>query len=109
MPYTVLTSFEYFHSNINLDGEHRDIANRRRDDIVTKLNKDFEIIESFSTGSIPKYTALKSHADLDVIVVLDWHKHIQGKTPARLLQDVRDSLAWKTGARSLSVILCVRS
>lgn len=100
MPYTVASSFERFHDNINLGGEHRDTANRRRDDIVAKLNKSFEIIDSFSTGSIPKYTALKSHADLDVIVVLDWHKHIQGKRPASLLQDVSKCLVgWRTGGR----------
>lgn len=100
MPYTVASSFTQFYDAINLSGEHRDIANTRRDDIIKTLGKSFEIIESFSSGSIPKYTALKAHADLDVIVALHYGKHVKDKTPTQLLQDVRESLAeWRTGVR----------
>jgi hypothetical protein len=100
MPYTVAVSFDRFYENINLAGKHRETANTRRDDIVATLSKSFDILEAFSTGSIPKYTALKQHADLDVIVVLHYGKHIQNKTPAQVLQSVRDALAeWRTGAR----------
>jgi hypothetical protein len=123
MPYTVEASFTSFFDKINLSGDHREIANTRRDDIVGKLSKTFTILESFSTGSIrddivgklsktftilesfstgsiPKYTALKEHADLDVIVVLHYTQHIKHKTPTQVLQDVRNALAeWRTGAR----------
>lgn len=100
MPYTVAVSFDRFYDNINLGGDHRDIANTRRDDIVATLSKSFEILDSFSTGSIPKFTALKKHADLDVMVVLHYGKHIKNKTPTQVLQSIRDSLAeWRTGAR----------
>lgn len=40
-----------------------------------------------------RHTALKAHADLDVIVVLHWTEHIKGKRPSEILQAVRDSLA----------------
>lgn len=100
MPYTVEVSFTEFYDAINLGGDHRGTANTRRDDIVKKLSKTFTIIESFSSGSIPKYTALKEHADLDVIVALHYGKHIKDKTPTQVLQEVRDALAeWRTGAR----------
>ncbi|MBK9130612.1 MAG: nucleotidyltransferase [Gammaproteobacteria bacterium] len=100
MPYTVEASFSEFFDNINLSGDHREIANRRRDDIVNTLEKNFKILEAFSTGSIPKFTALKNHADLDVIVVLHYGQHIKGKTPTQVLNDVRTALAgWRTGAR----------
>lgn len=100
MPYTIATSFETFYENINLGGDHRDTANGRRDDIVSKLNKKFAIVDAFSSGSIPKYTALRAHADLDVIVVLNWTKHIKDKTPTNVLQDVRNALAeWRNGVR----------
>lgn len=100
MPYTVSASFDAFHANINLSGDHRQIANTRRDDVVDTLSKKFEIVESFATGSIPKYTALKEQADLDVMVALHYGKHIKDKTPTQVLQDVRDGLAeWRTGAR----------
>lgn len=100
MPYTVAVSFDQFYEKINLGGDHRETANTRRDDIVAKLSKSFDIIESFSTGSIPKFTALKQYADLDVMVVLHYGKHIKDKTPTQVLQSVREALAeWKTGAR----------
>lgn len=100
MSYTVEASFDAFYEGINLGGDHRETANKRRDDIVNRLGKTFSILEAFSTGSIPKYTALKGNADLDVIVALHYGKHIEGKTPTQVLQAVRDALAeWRTGAR----------
>lgn len=100
MPYTVEGAFDAFYENINLGGDHRETANKRRDDIINTLGKTFSIVEAFSSGSIPKYTALKNHADLDVIVALHHGKHIDGKTPTQVLQSVRDALAeWRTGAR----------
>lgn len=100
MPYTVAVSFDRFYEKINLAGNHRETANTRRDDIVATLGKSFDILDSFSTGSIPKYTALKQHADLDVMVVLHYGKHIQNKTPTQVLHSIRDALAeWRTGAR----------
>jgi len=100
MPYTVAVSFETFLENINLKGDHRSTANGRRDDIVAKLSKSFEIVEAFSTGSIPKYTALRSHADLDVMVALHYGKHIKNKTPTQVLHNVREAIAtWRTGVR----------
>ncbi len=100
MAYTVTASFDAFYENINLSGDHRQSANARRDNVVNTLSNKFEIIESFATGSIPKFTALKGQADLDVMVALHYGKHIKDKTPTRVLQDVRDALAeWRTGAR----------
>ncbi len=100
MAYTVPASFEAFVSNISLGSDHHETAQSRKDHIVSLLEKDFEVLDAFATGSIPRLTALKAHADLDVIVVLHYGKHVKGKTPQQLLQDVRDSLAeYKTGVR----------
>ncbi|WP_425054846.1 SMODS domain-containing nucleotidyltransferase [Pseudomonas abyssi] len=100
MPYTVAVSFDTFYQNINLSGDHRDTANRRRDDIVSTLKKKLHVIESFSSGSIPRYTALKDHADLDVMVALHYTKHIKGKKPSEVLQEVRDTLSeYRTNVR----------
>lgn len=100
MPYTVPVSFDGFYQNINLSGDHRDTANTRRDDIVTTLKKKLEVVEAFSSGSIPRYTALKGHADLDVIVALHYSKHIKDKLPSQVLQEVRDVLAeYRTNVR----------
>jgi hypothetical protein len=100
MAYTVEYSFSQFHEAINLDGDHREKANTRRDDIVATLGKTFTIVEAFATGSIPKFTALKAAADLDVMVVLHFTKHASGKTPTEVLESVRKALSeWRTGAR----------
>lgn len=100
MAYTVEGSFTEFFTSINLSGDHRETANARRDRVVSLLGNHFEIMEAFSTGSIPKYTALKANCDLDVMVALHYGKHVKDKTPAQVLKSVRDALGqYRTGAR----------
>jgi hypothetical protein len=100
MPYTVAASFNKFRENIELPGDHRDIARRRRDHIISLLENDFEVIEAFPSGSIPRYTAIQGYSDLDVIVALHYGKHIKGKNPSQVLQAVRDCLGeYKTNVR----------
>jgi len=100
MPYTVQASFEKFRENIELSGDHREIANKRKDHLVSILENDFSILEAFPSGSIPRYTAVKGYADLDVIIVLHYGKHIEGKKPSQVLQAVRDCLGeYKTNVR----------
>ncbi len=98
---TVGSAFQKFYNTITLTGDQRDQCNMRKDDIVEKLKKDFHILDAFATGSIPKFTALRSpNADVDVMVVLHFGKHIEGKKPSEVLQSVRDSLAeWRTNVR----------
>lgn len=93
MALTVNAAFDGFYNAINLSGDHRTTANARKDRIVELLKKDFEIVDAFSTGSIPKLTAIRNRADLDVMTVLHFGKHIRGKTPAQLLQEVQTSLS----------------
>lgn len=100
MPYTVAVSFDRFFENINLSGDHHDIARARRDRLVSLLEKHFTILEAFPTGSIPRFTAVTGHADLDIMVALHYGKHIENKTPAQVLQSVRDALSeYRTNVR----------
>jgi hypothetical protein len=100
MPYTAEVAFDQFYEEINLTGDFRSVATGRRENVVGALDKTLTIVDSFSTGSIPRYTALKGAADLDLMVVLHYTKHVAGKTPTELLQSIRDVLGlWKTGAR----------
>ena len=100
MPYTVPVSFDKFVENISLTGDHREISDSRKNAVVSLLENTFTIVDSFSTGSIPRYTALKTLADLDVMVVLHWEKHIKGKTPEQVLKSVRDALGkYRTSVR----------
>ena len=93
MPYTVPVAFDQFFSNINLPGDHKSTASTRREWLVKALAGKLEVIDSFATGSIPKFTAVKGHADVDVMVVLHYGKHIEGKKPSQVLASVREALA----------------
>lgn len=100
MSYTVPAAFEQFRENIELSGNHRETATKRKDRIVSLLKDNFEILEAFPSGSIPRYTAVKGYADLDVIVVLHYGKHIKNKKPSEVLQAVRDCLGdYRTNVR----------
>lgn len=100
MPYTVAVSFDNYFEAINLPGDHRETANARRDDIVASLKGKMTVLEAFATGSIPRYTALRGRADLDVIAVLHYGNHIKDKTPTQVLQALRDALAeYRTNVR----------
>jgi len=100
MPYTVAVSFDKFRQSIELLSDHRSTAASRRDHLVSQLKNDFSIIEAFPSGSIPKYTAVKGYADLDVIVALNYWRHIYNKKPSQVLKAVRDSLGqFRTNVR----------
>jgi hypothetical protein len=100
MAFTVEAAFNAFYDSINLAGDHRDTANTRKDSIVALLGNSFEILETFATGSIPRFTALRNASDVDVMVALHYGKHIENKTPTQVLQSVRDALSeYRTGAR----------
>lgn len=92
MAYTVTAAFGQFFDAINLSGDHRTLANNRRDHLIELLSKHFTVMEAFPSGSIPKITALHGHADLDIIVALHYGKHIKDKTPTQVLQSVRDAV-----------------
>lgn len=90
--YTVPASFDRFRSNIEISGDNRTIASKRKDRIVSLLSNSFTILDAFPTGSIPRYTAVTGYADLDMMVVLHFGNHIKGKLPSEVLQAVRDAL-----------------
>lgn len=92
MPYTVMLSFEKFIENISIAGKYEHTANGRRDRIIEMFGDKFSIVEAFPTGSLVRGTGVKNHSDVDVIVALHYGKHIEGKTPARVLEDVREHL-----------------
>ena len=83
MSYIVASFFDEFLENIELPGEHRARSIRRTDSIISLLENDFTILEAFPSGSIPRHTALRGYADLDVIVVLDYVKHIKNNQPPK--------------------------
>jgi len=106
---TVQAAFDQFFAEINLPGDHRETANKRRDRIVGLLSNKLNVLDAFASGSIPRYTALKEKADLDVIVVLHYGRHVKDKKPSEVLQTVRDALSdYRTSLRrnGQAVTLC---
>lgn len=100
MAYTITAAFEDFYNAINLLGDHRNTANKRRDHIISLLKDNFTINESFPSGSISRFTAVRNHADVDVVVALHYGKHIKGKKPSIVLKNFRDALGkYKTNVR----------
>lgn len=75
-----------------LSGIHEEAAQDRCDHLIELLSDEFSIIEAFPTGSIPRGTAIRGHADLDIVVVLEGWEW-RGEKPSDVLQRVRDHLA----------------
>lgn len=99
MAFSSDSAFEQYYGNINLSGDFRALAAQRRDHILGLLENRFNVIDTFAGGSIPKYTALRNHADLDVFVVLHYGIHCKGKKPSEVLLEVRQALAAKPRVR----------
>jgi Second Messenger Oligonucleotide or Dinucleotide Synthetase domain len=99
MAFTTDAAFERYYENINLSGDFRALAGQRRDHILGLLQNRFTVIDAFAGGSIPKYTALRNHADLDVFVVLHYGIHCKDRRPSQVLLAVRDALAAKPRVR----------
>lgn len=93
MPLTAPVAFARFIRSISLAGDQASVAETRRARIVELLGGSFQILESFPTGSMMRGTALQGRSDLDVFVVLHFGKHVKGKSPRQLLENVRDALS----------------
>ncbi len=98
LPYLVTSAFEQFYQTINLGDNYRDLSNKRKEHLISLLKRSFSIIDSFAMGSIPKFTAIKDHADLDIMIVLH-DSHIVKRQPVQVLQEIRDAIAYKTNVR----------
>lgn len=93
MAWTTEAAFGSFYEEINLPGDHRASANARRDWVINRLrNNGIDVLEAIAFGSIPRYTALEGHADVDVMTVLHYGKHIEDRRPSQVLQAVKDAL-----------------
>lgn len=93
MAWTTRGAFDLFYAEINLPGDHHGIANTRRDWVLQRLrNNGLNVLEAVAFGSIPRYTALKEHADVDVLAVLHFGQHIKDRTPSQVLMATKTAL-----------------
>lgn len=93
MAWTTEVAFDDFYNEINLPGDHHGLANARRDWVLQRLrNNGIDVLEAIAFGSIPRFTALKEHADVDVLAVLHFTKHIKDRQPSEVLLNVKSAL-----------------
>ncbi|HEX7321934.1 nucleotidyltransferase domain-containing protein [Mycolicibacter arupensis] len=93
MAWTTEAAFERFYDEVNLPGDHHATANARRDWVLGRLrNNGIDVLDAIAFGSIPRYTALKEHADVDVMAVLHYGKHIKDRQPSEVLLAVKNAL-----------------
>lgn len=92
MPFLVDTAFRQYHDAIKLSRDHHLIANKRRDWLASRLGASMTLLDTKSIGSVPRYTALAGHADLDFLAVLHWGDHIKDRSPATVLNNVKTAL-----------------
>lgn len=93
MSYSVTSSFDEFIDAISIDEDFTGIADKRRNRILELLEDEFTILDAFPMGSLVRGTGLLGHADIDVLVALHFSRHIRGKSPLRVVEDVRDHLS----------------
>jgi hypothetical protein len=84
----VQLAFRELASNLEPRAYSREDAAARRDHLVGLLRKQFDVLKAFESGSLIRYTAVRDYADLDIMAVLHYSKHIKGKTPTQVLNEV---------------------
>jgi Second Messenger Oligonucleotide or Dinucleotide Synthetase domain len=93
MAWTTEGAFDAFYGEINLPGDHHVVANTRRDWVLQRLrNNGLNVLETVAFGSIPRFTALKEHADVDVMAVLHFADHIKDRLPSQVLMATKAAL-----------------
>jgi hypothetical protein len=91
MAWTTEGAFGDFYGEINLPGDHHGIANVLRDWVLQRLrNNGMRVLEAVPFGSIPRFTALTEHADVDVLAVLHYTKHIEDRKRSEVLLNVKN-------------------
>lgn len=93
MAYTVSFAFDTFLSSVSLSGDHKATAKKRREHLMGLLEGELTVLDAITTGSIVHGTAVAGCADLDIVTVLHYGKHIKGESPKAVLETVRDALA----------------
>ena len=92
MTLTVDAAFAAYYDAINISTDLRNDANVRKDFLVDIIKKQLDVVDAFPSGSIARFTGIKDHSDVDIMVVLHYSKHIKDKNPTEVLQLIRDAL-----------------
>lgn len=93
MAKTIDQAFLKLRSNLEITDLQEQTVSTRQTNIRDVIEKDFDVLDTFLTGSYRRSTMIAplSEADIDIFVVLD-AKYYSTNGQAKLLQDVRNNL-----------------
>jgi hypothetical protein len=100
---TVQEAFEKFRSNLELHPDEEADASERQQEIRAVMEKSFDVVDDFLTGSYKRWTKTKPLKDVDIFCVLGQKdRHYRNKKPSILLADVETVLAGIYGSDCVS-------
>ena len=93
MAITIIQSFMEFKSNLEITGLQVETVSTRQNNVRNAVKKDFEVLESFLTGSYSRSTMIAplNQADIDIFTVLKT-EHYRADGQVYLLDQVKDTL-----------------
>lgn len=93
MATTVQSAFQRLKENLEITGLQKTTVSTRQDNVRSAVERDFNVLESFLTGSYSRSTMIAplSDADVDVFVVLH-SKYFERDRSSSLLDQVRKTL-----------------
>jgi hypothetical protein len=96
MPTTIAQGFAKLSSNLEITDLQASTASTRQQGVRDAVEDDFEVLESFLTGSYKRNTMIAplKEADIDVFTVLA-SEYFNKHTPLSLLEEVRKTLRKK--------------
>jgi tRNA nucleotidyltransferase (CCA-adding enzyme) len=93
MATTLSDGFEIFRSNLEVTDLQSSVLATRQQNVREAVASEFEVLDTFLTGSYRRSTMIAplAQADVDVFVVLD-PQYYRQNTPQSLLERVRERL-----------------
>ena len=93
MATTITQSFAEFKSNLEITGLQAETVSTRQNNVRDAIKKDFEVLESFLTGSFSRSTMITplNQSDIDIFAVLKT-QHYRSDGQAYLLDKVKNTL-----------------
>jgi len=96
---TVTQAFEEFRRRLELSDTEQQDTIRRHQDVRACIEEEFELANSFLTGSYARHTKTKPLKDVDIFCVLgEAEAHWRDKSPDKILKAFKTCLAKAYGA-----------
>jgi len=101
---TVTQAFEEFRQRLELSDTEQQDTIRRHQDVRACIEEEFDLANSFLTGSYARHTKTKPLKDVDIFCVLgEKESHWRNKQPDKILKAFKTSLAKAYGADAVEL------